>query len=484
MASSKYSFLTINTILLLNVTSTTAYAGGFQMHEQNGSVGDVHAGYAVDNDDASVNFYNPAALTDILEAKTTTSAVTVANSVSFKGSTSLEANPKNTYAPVVASGRASTEGLHVIPSVHYATPINNQFAFGLSVVSPFAAELSWSKKAFTRYNSTTNGIKAVNFSPSFAYKLNEQLSFGLGGDAQYVSMQIEKIVGTNFNPMPPYPMPLKDLDSEVSNNLSHTGFGWHTGVLWKPLDSTKFGFNYRSGINHQASGTSTLKGKLAGSYLSPSDKKKNKSKNLKAVIKIPQSFAFSAQFTPIQDWSFVSTAIYTNWAVVRSFDLRNTPTAFTDPYTEELIFSNLVSTPLGLRDTYTFLNGIHWNYSDQVKLKAGLGFDQTPTSNHIRDLKMPDGNRYLFGLGANYKYSHDLNFEFGWMYVLINKTKISNSSSISETEIDPSLGIFNPGEKNDIHGHAKGSAHVIGLQFTLNTDNIYGYAHRRMSTYS
>ncbi len=480
--SRKKTLLTVNTFILLNATSSLVMAGGFQMHEQNASVGDVHAGYAVDNHDASVNFYNSAALTDILEAKTTSSAVTVANAVFFKGTTSLEANPSNVNPPVTASGETSAKGLHVIPSLHYATPINSHTAFGLSVVSPFAAELSWSEKAFTRYNSTTNGIKAVNFSPSFAYKVNDQLSFGLGGDVQYVSMQIDKMVGTNldlFN----NGLPLSNYDSHVSNNLTHTGFGWHSGALWKPVNFAKLGFNYRSGFNHQATGTSSLKGKLAGDYLDYSANKKNKSKNLKAVIKIPQSFAFSAEIEPVQDWSILSTVIYTNWSVVQSFDLRNTPTAFTDPYTQEPIFAEMMSTRLGLRDTYTVLNGIHWNYNDYLKLKGGIGFDQTPTSNHIRDLKMPDGNRYLFGLGANYKYNHNLNFEFGWMYVLIGKTKIDNSSIIPQTDIDPSLGIFNPGEKNEIHGRAYGSAHVIGMQFTVNTDSLSGYVRKKTGRY-
>ena len=134
-------------------------AGGFQIHEQNASLGDVHAGYASDNTDASVSFYNPAALTDILEAKTTSSAVTVANKIYFKGDASAESFPTTENPPIYQAGKTDTKGLHLIPALHYAAPINSRMAFGLSIVSPYAAVVEWSKKAFTRYNVTENGIK-------------------------------------------------------------------------------------------------------------------------------------------------------------------------------------------------------------------------------------------------------------------------------------------------------------------------------------
>ena len=475
MAFQKLSSLSVNTLILLNTSIPVVFAGGFQMHEQNGSVGDVHAGYAVDNHDASVSFYNSAALTDILEPQTTNSAVTVASKLSFKGSTSLEiteAASSGAYPPVVGTGQTSTSGVNVIPSLHYAAPISNNYAFGLSIVAPFASELSWSEKAFTRYNATTNGIKAINFSPSFAYRVSDELSLGLGGDIQYVAMQIDKIVGANFDIFF-NGQPYASSDSVIRNNLTHTGLGWHTGALWKPTNHTKLGFTYRSGLNHHATGSSSLKGKLAGGFVD-TPHKENKSKNLAAIIKIPQTFALSGAINPIEDWTFVSTVMYTNWAVVKSFDLKNVPGTMAD----EPVFIDVIRNTLGLKDTYTFLNGVHWQYNDQIKLKAGFGYDRTPTSNRYRDLKMPDGDRYLFGLGANYRYSHNLNLEFGWMYVMVPNTKIDHVSNIPAVEYAP--GMYNYGETTGVKGKAHGNAHVVGMQFTLNTADMYGYASRKL----
>lgn len=476
----------LSSFIIINSLNNT-YAGGYQMHEQNGSLGDVHAGYSVDSHDASTNFFNPAGLTEITHSETTSSAVTVASMVKFKGETKLQSNP-GVVNPVTGQpdsiqsyGKASVNGVHLIPSIHYAAPINDKFAFGLSIASPFAAEIDWSDKKFTKYNSTLNGITTINFSPSLAYKVNKQLSLGFGTDIQYVDMKVNKIVGASFDPAFQNRVP-SSLDSVVTNNLTNTGFGWHAGLLWKPSNAIKFGYSFRSGINHHAQGVSKLKGDLAGRLDNLSSNKVNKSKKLKTVIKVPTTMALSGEIKPNHDLAWVSTVIHTKWSVIDSVDFENTPTSFVNPFTNEPMYTKLVSTTMNFKDTYTFLNGLHWQYNNKLILKTGLGYDQTPSSNHHRDLKMPDGNRYLFGLGASYDYSKSINVEFGWMYVQVAKTKINKQSIIPPTDVivpgtNPPMVIntSNPGEINEVYGKAVGHANLIGMQFTVNPDEVLKY---------
>lgn len=316
--NNKALFLSLPIFISIN----TAIAGGFQLHEQNGSLGDVHAGYSVDAKDASTNFYNAAGLTEILDSTTTTSAVTAASSVSFKGKSVIKTVPEFGQ-PIIGSGNTSTSGLNVIPSLHYATPINNRLAFGLSIVSPFASEIDWSNKDFTRYNSTSNGITTINFSPSLAYKLTNVFSLGVGADAQYVTMKINKMVGLNIDMLNGgLPEDVSMNDSVITNQLTGTSLGWHSGILYRPTNFLKLGFSYRSAINHKATGTSVLKGRLAGQTTDPSPDKENKSNNLKAVIKIPESMALSVQFNPAKDLELVSTVVHTRWSAIKTFDLK------------------------------------------------------------------------------------------------------------------------------------------------------------------
>ena len=454
--------------LLLGINNI--FAGGFQMHEQNAQLGDVHAGYSVNTDDASINFYNPAGLIDITEALTTTSAVTVANNISFTGNTRVNTYPEPSspgHLPFTANGSASTNGLHVIPGAHFAKPLSENLAFGFSIASPYAAELQWSDNSFTRYNTTLNGIKTINFSPSLAYKVNNQFYIGFGPEVQYIEMNINKMVGSALHER----LFNQSFDSVVTNKLSNVALSWHAGVMFKPTNNIKFGASFRPGINHNAKGQGKLKGKLAGSFESLSPEKENISKNLKATIKIPSSLAISTQISPSADYNFVASLIYTKWSVVKDFALKNVTTAFVHPDTNELLFLKEVSNTMNFKDTLTLLTGTHWHYNNNLKLKAGLGYDQTPTSDKERDLRMPDGNRFLFGLGANYKYSQDLNIELGYMFVKINPTKISKKSII-QPPISGEIAITNPGEISEIHGKASGYANLLGIQTTFNTDKI------------
>lgn len=447
-------------LLYLLIQTNSSFAGAFQMHEQNASLGDVHAGYSVYTKDPSISFYNPAGLVDILTPKATNSAVTVASRMSFKGNTVLEMAYDNPNPPITFSGKTKTNGVHFIPALHYAMPINERFAFGLSIASPFAAELDWSDKGFTRFNSTHNAIKTINFSPSLAYKISNEVSIGMGPEIQYAEMQIDKRIGTSG-------LLSSEYESAATNTLTSTNVGWHAGILWKPVSNAKLGLSYRSKVIHKATGESKLKGLLAGDKMSLSPDKVNKSKKLEAIIRIPASVALSGEYNPTSDVTLYSTLIYTQWNLVDTFNLKNLTAPFDNGVTP------YVYNKLGFKNTYTFLNGINYNYNNKLILKTGIGYDQTPTSNSYRDLKMPDGNRVLFGLGANYDYSKNLNLEFGYMYVKVLKTKINNTSVIPAAA-DPVMTL-NLGEVNKIYGSADGSAHLIGMQFTLNTERVMKY---------
>lgn len=457
--------------IVLNFNST--FAGSYQMHEQNGSVGDVHSGYTVDTSDASINFYNPAGLTEILDSITTTAAVTAASNVSFTGRSRVNTYPEpdpRFYGPITGSGKVSASGLNVIPSAHFARPINDKLAFGFSIASPFGAELEWDKKLFTRFNTTLNGIKTVNLSPSFGYKVDEMVSIGFGPELQYLEMDINKMVGSNVYPIAFKVNDPRQYDSYISNKLSNVGVTWHAGILFKPLRNTKIGASYRHGITHKAKGTSSLKGHLALPIGIPSPDNENKTKNLKSNVRIPNTFAVSAQVSPYPGYNFFSTLIYTNWGVIKNVELNNVASALGDVSSNTPIFIESVSNKMNFKDTITLLTGAHWQYNNNLMFKVGLGYDQTPTNDTERDLKIPDGNRVLLGFGGKYKYSQDLNIEVGYMFVNVRPSKINKKSIIQGPEGgDP---LMNPGEISEIYGKSSGYANLVGIQTTFNTAKI------------
>lgn len=48
------------------------------------------------------------------------------------------------------------------------------------------------------------------------------------------------------------------------------------------------------------------------------------------------------------------------------------------------------------------LRGGDFKATDELTLRAGVAYDQTPTRNSTRDPRIPDGDRYFLSLGAGY----------------------------------------------------------------------------------
>ena len=46
-------------------------------------------------------------------------------------------------------------------------------------------------------------------------------------------------------------------------------------------------------------------------------------------------------------------------------------------------------------------------------LSVGLGYDQTPTRDKHRDIRLPDGNRWIGAFGWEYKLDHQWDMSLG-----------------------------------------------------------------------
>src|SRR5579872_3452214 len=71
-----------------------ASASAFQLWEQDGaSVGNYHAGYAAEANDASIGWYNPAGIVRIKNQQFVFGAVGIATDFKYKGNISLQETP-------------------------------------------------------------------------------------------------------------------------------------------------------------------------------------------------------------------------------------------------------------------------------------------------------------------------------------------------------------------------------------------------------
>jgi long-chain fatty acid transport protein len=108
------------------------------------------------------------------------------------------------------------------------------------------------------------------------------------------------------------------------------------------------------------------------------------------------------------------------------------------------------SIPQNYRNTWRASVGTAYAITDRWLVRAGVGYDQTPTQDSTRIIRLPDNDRWLVGVGARFRVTKQLSLDAGWQHIFIKDAKINNTTA----------GIGN------LSGTVKSRADVVGLQLT------------------
>ena len=258
------------------MASQAANAGGFSLYTESSAaaIGNFGAGIAAEGADASIGWYNPAGLVLIKNQQILLGGVGVFPSTRLTGTSTY-----TTQIPLEAIGvlqyGQTFGGLQggesaVVPSLHYAVPLGERAAFGLSIVSPFGLSTNYNESSPVRYAATKSQLETVTVSPELGGKLTDHFSVGLGLDLQYATVKFNRMIGSPAflqkiatspfdEPVTPY-----TLDSQSNNSGDSFAVGFHAGAMYMFDDNhSRIGLNYQSGTSHTFTGHSTLMGRLA-----------------------------------------------------------------------------------------------------------------------------------------------------------------------------------------------------------------------------
>lgn len=416
--------------------SSPAFASAFQLFEYDGrSMGDAGAGFAAEADSASTNFSNAAGLTRLRNPQIVVSADQIWSKNNFTGTSTNNNLLRGVGAPYSQSGTSWGGASNLVPAFHYGSPINDRWAFGFSVTAPFGLDTEFPTGGFQRYAATLSSIRTYNISPSLAYKFNEKFSGALGFDAMRMEAKLNSVIGVPGTAQA-LGLPATATDTLFENKGSGWGYGWHAGLLYQFTPNTRLGFSYRSQVSQKLSGTSTLIGPLApnGSY--------NQSSGFQAGVKLPPTTALSLYHAFNPQWALMGSVIYTRWSTVQTINLTGLQPPFGSSSTTAGLTQNF-------RNTWRYALGATYTLNDCWKFRAGIGFDQNPTVDTYRNVRLPDGNRTLYSVGASYQVVKNVGLDLGYTYVSIKNGVVNNTAN----------GVR-------MVGSSSNRANLVGLQLT------------------
>ncbi|GGI80268.1 long-chain fatty acid transporter [Legionella impletisoli] len=445
----------LSTAILAALASSAVHAGGFSLYTEGSgaAIGNYAAGIAAEVADASIGWYNPAGLVFLDKEQVVLSGVGVFPSTKLSGTSTFSTLGLPPYVQTFSGLEASVDAL--VPAFHYALPLSDRAAFGLSVVSPFGLSTEYSTTSPVRYAATFTELLTANLSPEFGYKLTDNFSVGAGLDWQWSQVKFNRMLGTP-TALQAQLLPPTLLDSLSYNKGHSTGVGFHAGALAMFNDQhTRVGLNYQSKMHHVFHGFSELRGPLADAALTDAQAVLRSDGLFSNEIHFPEVITLSGYHDVTDKLALLGSVVFTGWNVFQETQLNNV--AAFSPLVGQIVTNS--TTEQNYRDAWRFALGANYQVNDQWMMRVGGGYDQTPTVDVERDVRLPDANRWALSIGSHYQYNPALGFDIGYTYLFAG-----SETTVNKTDLLGTTSSYN------VNARAKPHANLVGLQAVWTID--------------
>ena len=399
--------ITTPTLLtLLLASASSAHAAGFQIREQTAEgLGRAYSGEAVAAETASGLWFNPALASRLgTQVTATVSAISLDAELEDTGSTLTFAS--GATVPVGGPGGEDPIDFTLIPALSGVVQLSDRFSLGVTTVVPFGLEVEYEEAYFGRFDSSFSELVTADISGTVAYALSPRTSVGASVHLQYV----EADLGTAL------PDPLgRSLAGEVGEGESvlegnNYGVGFSLGVVHDVTDRITLGASYRSEVEHNVDGSVIVEGLSA-----PFDAA-NGRQEASTSITLPDSARFGIAVQATERLQVTGQVEWVGWSDFESLDV-------------ELASGAVASTPFDYEDATNFGVGADYAVSERVTLRAGVGWDPTPTIDEERSTRIPDSDRLWLTGGGTVELRGGFRLDAGLAYIDVETTEVRSDST-------------------------------------------------------
>lgn len=376
-------------------TAGVANAQAFYLQEQSTrAAGRAFSGEAADTGAASL-WWNPAAIGGATEGDAVLSATLILPKGDVRNNGTQIGRPNQALAPI-GGEQVSSNPINngVLPSGAIAVPLNDRVAVGLAITSPFSFTTDYASDSWARYSADRTKLLTVDIQPSIAVAVTDWLR--VGG-----AVNIEYSDATLSNALPNLLATLPDGRQELSGN--GWDFGWSAGFQMHNEVAT-IGFSYKSAIKHTLNGEleiSGLQGPLAGQNRVVED--------AEASFYTPAQAIVAGRFNVSDKLTLNAQAIHYQWSKFDAIRLGA-------PINQAI--------PENYEDSWSLAGGFDYAVSPSLTVRAGVQHATTPTQDTQRDARVPDADRWNYGVGASYQVNERFGLDLSANYVDFEESSI------------------------------------------------------------
>ncbi|WP_283597249.1 outer membrane protein transport protein [Photobacterium phosphoreum] len=382
----------LSLVLCTALTSSSAFSAGFQVSEQSASgLGRAFAGEAAIADNAAVISRNPAAMTQF-----STMTVSVVGSIVMPDVDVIAHDAPNGVQ--TAKNVAPTA---FVPASYFVKPLNDRLSWGLALFSGYGVTTDYPADFYDGTSAGKTSLVAMNLNPSVAYKVNHQLSLGVGLNAVYAKAELYRHYGQNALPF--YPA-IKPSNKTINMEGDTWSWGWNIGAFYQLDDNNRFGFAYRSKVDLDFEGDFTdYSGLVLGSA--------NRGNTIKG--KLPVVLPATAEFSGFHQLNHQIAVHYsifwTQWSLFKELRATNEQCNINGQMPGICLLKDE-----DYSDAFRWSIGTTYTLNPSVILRAGFAYDEQGGK---ATLSIPDTDRFWYSAGATYQHSPQLSIDLGISYI-------------------------------------------------------------------
>jgi long-chain fatty acid transport protein len=374
-----------------------AHASGFGLREGSADwMANAFAGDTAKAYDASTARSNPAGMIRLDQNEFDAAINGIFPSVTFDGGNFVGAGAQTsgtTGGNLIQSG--ATGGLYAVWAA------TRDFKLGMALDAPFGQRVANPGSFVGRYQGLVSSISDQQVTIAAAYRLDDQWSVGGGPVIDFFSSRLTQAVNTG-------PASMITGDPDVDLHGHNVAAGFNLGFLYQLTGNFRIGLDYRSRIQHDIAGTQSIYVPPLLGVLSPSTAALLRAQNSPArtTITLPDSATLGFYWQATPQLAVLSDISWTDWSLIKTINV---------------VPSNAGAAPSAIvenwRNTFAVSVGANYHLTKEVLVQGGIGFDQSPVTDANRTSRVPDSDRCIAAVGAQYDVLSNLTAQVAYAHV-------------------------------------------------------------------
>lgn len=343
-------------LFLVFLIHSHAFGAAFLIYNQDAKANGMGMAAISSIDNPSAVFYNPAML--VFQQGFGISA----------GDTMIAPNTR--YEETTGKRYYAKSSTHHLPTF-FAKYTHGNMSFGVGVYSPFGLSTEWPQDWAGSRFSTFAELKTTFVNPVFAFRANNDVSFGLG--VSYITSSVK--MKQNIFVAPGLPDGVSRLTGDGD------GIGYNAGITIRlPKDYT-LSFTYRSSTEIRFNGKAffCLPPPLASSGTVAS-----------TTFTLP-FVAVAGLSKKLGALTLEGDILYTGWSSMSSYKITSN-----NGMADAFVYKNWRNTP-------SVALGANFNVNKYLDIRGGYMYDKSPVPGKTLGPELPDSTRNIFTIGSTLK---------------------------------------------------------------------------------